>query len=120
VFDVAKAPAAQNNGFGTFGVCGCSDGVLSYNIDVTFTDPSLSGVPPFTGSFVIRNSAGNPILTAGAVATFQFVITNNGSGVTITLGGAVVSPAVILDFIQSGDKQSRSFYALVDKSTLYA
>ena len=132
VFDVARTPAAQNNGFGTFGLCGCRDGSVTYRIDIVFLDPSLSGVAPFiSGDFIIYNSSGNRILTYGRSdlfssppSPFTFNIITGGNAVTIFFGDPVpgneVTPVVKLDFWQSSGDNSRStFYALHDSSTLY-
>ncbi|AYV83639.1 MAG: hypothetical protein Hyperionvirus9_56 [Hyperionvirus sp.] len=128
VFNIAKSPATQNNGFGAFGNCVCSSTSLQYTITVVFT-VGASSCATVTGTVTVQNSACQFILLAPVTGEALAFSINNCGTVSINIlnedgtfvldpcgNPRALSPAVKLDFYQSCGENR--YFAVVDSSGL--
>jgi len=143
VFDVAKLPAAQSNGFASFGTCNCNDSSVIYTIKITYGLTASPDGSVFFGYYTVYDPANNLILLPGIGGPTEntaigFKITNGNSLVQFIVRDVpvpddftiafddprkqdIVTPAVIASFTQSSAcDPSNRFFSLVDLSRLQA
>jgi len=142
VFDSAKHPAGQSNGFASFGGCNCKDVAVTYTIVVDYSAPaSVAG--EISGTYYVLDSQNNVILFAGlgdflSIPAIGFTVSNgsatlkqrflfditNAASYRVNADGLeidIVNPAVILKFVESKGKDDCSkFLSLIDYSRLQA